>query len=533
MALSKPSRRYDLLFDPMKLSEALGYDFHLVGHGLDLIRSVGPAIVPATPGVMSSEPVPLFELNEKKKSRLVLWSRGHYKTSAVALYMVNLILAYPDIRILMMQSTAKNTRGLLREVKSHFDGTNEKSTLPRDFPKWCKTKTRLGTADGFISPARKRTHLKDMTVTVAGSKTVKTGQHFDFQFYDDLVNDQNFRNQEIQERLIEDFDRYTALLDPGGFKTVTGTRYSFGDLYGYLIRRDAERNEWDISVKTCWKDDVEANGPFFPRLALEGRNPIGFTTEMLKAIQADNPASFSCQYLNQPLIAGNQLFTQELLMSKVRMVTPERIPTLGPSILFLDLANSKRTEADHSVIVCGRQTVGRMYVCDVRAGKYSPLQLAHNTIEMVLRHRPSAVFIEGTPAGNYFIEYLRVIAAAKGIVLPIEPIKVTNNKDAKHLRISSIEGVLKNDSLFFLAGLPGWEEIVEQFTQFPRGRHDDEIDTISLMVQYYTQNSEIFMHRPVQTLMQYITRPTPLIDIVERQFSPAIDEESCGAYFAS
>jgi predicted phage terminase large subunit-like protein len=211
-------------------------------------------------------------------------------------------------------------------------------------------------------------------------------------------------------------------------------------------------------------------------------------------------------------------------------VTPEHIPTLGPAILFLDLAASKRVEADHSVIVAGRQFGGLMHVCDVRAGKYSPLQLANHTIDMVLRHRPVRVMIEGTAAGNYFIEYLRVIAASKGMFLPIEAIKVSNTKDAKHLRISAVEGVLSNGSLCFLAGLPGWDDIVEQFTEFPRGRHDDEIDTISLMVQYYTQNSEIFMHRPKQTLTQYITRPTPVSDFVQQNFE-STDDETCGSDF--
>lgn len=537
MALGKASRRFDLLFNPMKLSECLGYDFHRVEHGLDLVQAVGPVIRPIDPGSPSSDAVPLFDLDHHIKSRLVLWSRGHYKTSAVVLYMVNLILAYPDIRILMMQSTAKNTRGLLRELKSHFDGTNDRSTLHKEFSKWCKT-TRLGTADGFTSPARQRTHLKEMTVTVAGKRTVKAGQHYDFEFFDDLVTEQNFRNQDIQEELIDDFDHYTPLLDPGGFKTVTGTRYSFGDLYGALIRRDAEispetgkpRKEWSISVKTCWKNNDQSQGPFFPRQAIEGRNPIGFTTEMLLGIKADNPVNFSCQYLNQPLIAGLQLFTEEKLMRAVRLVSPQDYPSLGPAILFLDLAASKRSEADNSVILCGRQFGGLMHVCDVRAGKYSPLQLANHTIEMVLRHRPVRVMIEGTAAGNYFIEYLRVIAASKGIFIPIEAIKVSNTKDAKHLRISAVEGVLSNGSLCFLAGLPGWDSIVEQFTEFPRGRHDDEIDTISLMVQFYTQNSEIFMHRPQQTLTQYITRPTPVSDFVQQQFE-STDDETCGSDF--
>lgn len=493
MALKRANRRFELLFDPMKLSEALGYDFHMIEHGAELVRSVGPAILPIDPASPSSEAIPLFDL-PGAKNRLVLWSRGHFKTSAVVLYIVNLILAYPDIRILLMQATAKNTRGLLREIKSHFDGSNNRSTLAKDFPKWCR-EVRLGTADGFVSPARQRTHLKEWTVGVASPRSVKAGQHYDAMFADDLVNETNFRSKELQEKAIEDFNHYTPLIEPGGIKTVTGTRYSFGDLYGHIIRTDAERREWEISVKTCWKDGDFRNGVLFPQVKTEDNRTIGFTTELLERIQKDDPATFSCQYLNQPLIAGQQLFTEPLLMGAVR---PRDIRVeVGPAILFVDLhgggQNTSSSDLDKSVCLCGRQDVnGNKYVCDIKSGHNSPMQLAHIILDMALQYRPLKACIEGTAAGNYFVEYLRVIANEKGIALPVETIKVRNNKDAKKLRISALEGPLKAGKLFFLANLPGWTDIVEQFTTFPRGRHDDEIDTISLMNQYYDSQSQGF-----------------------------------------
>src|SRR5208282_733899 len=167
-------------------------DFSSVNHGIDLIRSVGPDV---TETEKLGEPAQFFEL-DAIKNRLVLWSRGHFKTSAVVLKIVQLVLCYPDIRILLMQSTVKNSRGLLREVKSHFNGQNQMSKLPTLFPEFCNTETRMGTAEGFVSPARKRTHLKEWTVGIASPKSVKTGQHYDAMFADDLVNDQNFRSKE-------------------------------------------------------------------------------------------------------------------------------------------------------------------------------------------------------------------------------------------------------------------------------------------------------------------------------------------------
>lgn len=529
--LSLLEKRRRCLFDPLYLSEALGYNFHETSHGAELIASIGPKVIESD---KLGEAVPLFELSQTK-SRLCLWSRGHHKTSAVALYIVNLILAYPDVRIVLMQSTVKNTRGLLREVKSAFDGTNERSKLPQIFPGHCKTKTRLGTTDSFISPARKRTHLKESTCTVASPKSFKAGLHFDFEFFDDLVSERNYRNQELQENLIEDFNHLTPLLDPGGYVTVTGTRYSFGDLYGYILKRDVERKEWAISVKNCWKEGDRTKGVLFPQIVTSDGRTIGFTPELLNSIEKNDPVTFSHQYLNTPIAAGTALFTDEMLMRALRAVSPDQVSALGPPILFMDLASSKGKGADNSVIVCGRQAHGKMHVCDIRSGQWdSTFTIAENVIDMVLRHRPVRVEIEGTAAGKYFIDYLKLVATGKGIHVPIEPIKVSNQPDAKDLRIGALEGLLRTGRLLFLLGLPNWADLAKMFCQWQpgyRGRHDDEIDTIALMAQFYAQNADIYQHQKTYTLLDYITRPQPLPEIVQRASEPPLYAETLGSGF--
>lgn len=534
MSAGRPTQRerqQQLLFDPLKLSEALGYDFHKTAHGLELIRSIGPAVIPNPAQLAFPSPIPFGELSPLK-NYLVLWSRGHFKTSAVALVIVNLILAYPDIRILIMQSTAVNAKGLLMEVKSHFNGRNDRSQLPAIFPEFC-TEGRLGDAYRFTTPARRRV-FKEHTVTVAGEKTSKAGQHYDYMFADDLVTEQNFLNQEIQEKLIVEFNHYSSLLaGTRGYKTVTGTRYSFGDLYGHLIRKDKDRGEWSISVKNCWKNQRDpSDGPLFPECEAEPGRIVGFTTDQLLALQKDDPETFSCQYLNQPIIASQQIFTEEALMRAVRPLVTQ--VELGPAYQFIDLGG-KNDSNDSSVVVTGRQdAANRMYVCSLRSGRWTPLQFAHVILAEALVYRPVKVLVEGTAAGQYFVEYLRVIAAEKGIALNVDTIKVKTHKDAKRLRISAMDGPLKNGRLLFAAGLPNWLALVEQFVEFPRGRRDDEIDTISLMVQHFTSQSQVF--RPAFQGLPFFLR-APGIDYgVEKQLpipDPQPWRETCGDDFTN
>jgi predicted phage terminase large subunit-like protein len=119
---------------------------------------------------------------------------------------------------------------------------------------------------------------------------------------------------------------------------------------------------------------------------------------------------------------------------------------------------------------------------------------------MALVHRPKWVLIEGTASSTFFIDYLKVIAKDKNIVLDIQPMKVSNNKDAKRLRISAVAGAIKSGRCAFLAGLPGWAALVQQFCEFPKGRHDDEIDTVAMMVQFYSNQTALYDPLPTQNL---------------------------------
>src|SRR5579859_7922017 len=225
--------------DKLFLAGILGYDFQadihqdlfdqyipfdnrplkqdLVTTGADGKKTVIPA----------GTPKPYFD-QHKIKDRLTLWSRGFFKTTSIVVEIVQTILNFPDVSIMLMQSTQKNTQQLLREVKGHFDGSNPNSKLDEVFPEFCRAK--LGTAMAFTVPARQRVR-KDPTVFVASPKSVKAGLHPDVGFFDDLVTEINYRSPELMAKVIEDFGHFVPLINPGGYRYVTGARYTFGDLY--------------------------------------------------------------------------------------------------------------------------------------------------------------------------------------------------------------------------------------------------------------------------------------------------------------
>jgi predicted phage terminase large subunit-like protein len=443
---------------PFSLGQCLGYDMQEDVH-TELFQS----------------------LQTEKDKRLILWPRGHFKTSAVVVFVVWMILRNPNIRILVMQATLGLTKLWVKEIRSHFDGENHKSKLPELFPEFCGDQKALkGSSLQFTVPARTRNHLKESTITAASPRATKTGQHYDLMCFDDLVNTSNFRNVELLDKLESEFYHFLPLLDPGSFGVlVTGTRYSFADIYARIIAKDKGVGEWEISVREVFKAD---GALLFPQRVTKDGRKIGFTAELLASLKRDDPEMFAPQYLNRVMAAGNQLFPTSLLMQSTKSTQDKEYPANAPCIFTVDLAEGKTAYADSSVIAVGSSDYrGRVWCKDMVGGQFSPHILANTIITMFFKWRPVKILIEKQPGAEFFGEFLRTLAKEKGLWLPIDYIKVAKQKDAKYIRIAALENAFKTARLFLLAGITDYEKVTEELEQFPRGRHDDRPDVLALL----------------------------------------------------
>jgi predicted phage terminase large subunit-like protein len=453
---------------------------------------------------------PAFKMPWQFEQRdvLVLWSRGHFKTTAAMVVLViQAILIDPEITILIMQGNIKNTQERLKEIASHFLGTAKGSRFTEVFPEFCYhddiSKQEQGlppvrhglamTKDSFVTPARTRRQTPQATVTVASPKTIKTGQHFRLGIFDDLVNDQNYRSRALLRKVQEDFDMCFPLIDPGCPRFVSGTRYAFGDLYDVIVDRTKQapgkmRAEWRVNITTCWKDDNEPAGiPRFPQYQGKDGNTHGFSPEILWQIKQDSPSVYASQYLNKPMLESQQILTAEDMDAAT--ILPHQAPPLSPPILFIDLAAEGDAEPDDSVIVIGKTDAqGIMYAVGGAGDKWNIPQLGAQVIKYALEVRPAKILIEETSSAKYFVEYLRMAIRDLGLNLPIDYIKINNQKGAKAIRIKAYAGHVKSGRLKFFVGLSYWAKLVKQSIQFQanmKHTHDDYPDTMALMCNVY------------------------------------------------
>jgi phage terminase large subunit-like protein len=459
------------------------------------------------------------------KNRLILWPRGHFKTSAEVVEVVQLILNFPNIRILIMSGKESLAKEILGVVKAQFEDNQKVKQL---FPEFCGDD--LGNTQSFKVRNRDNSTLRAPTVSISTEKSVKSGSHFDVIFCDDLVHDKNYRTADLIESTRLSYMHVSALLDPGGYMYLIGTRYTFDDLYGWILdtvtyngsvplqplgtyelaQGWTEQNyksadsTWVISSRSCWKKFLDTKGAV---VRTELLFPQRFSIEKLQSEQRKDPIFFSCQWENTPLAGGSQTFTEELING--HLVQFEQVPQRGPVIVIWDTASGLSDDADESVGIAARiGPSGKVYVIDCVAGRFQPHELVQNIVGMVFKWRPVKLLIEKANGAVYLDPLLQNFCHTNRIQsLPLEWIVPKNAKNAKQARILALQSILKQDRLYFFAGLPNLDRLRTQFIKFPATKHDDYPDVVSLLMEIVPF---IQLNNPLETHPAFRPQQTPL-----------------------
>lgn len=176
------------------------------------------------------EPIAVLESDAKRK--LVVLPRGTFKTSvAVVAYAIWRILRNPNLRICIDSELFTNSKKTLREIAMHLT-SNRMTDLFGDFK-----------GDGIWNESEllinQRTLIrKEATFTCSGIGAQKTGQHYDIAILDDMNSPQNSNTKENREKVIQHYQYYTSILDPGGEIVIVGTRYHTDDLIGHVLANE-------------------------------------------------------------------------------------------------------------------------------------------------------------------------------------------------------------------------------------------------------------------------------------------------------
>jgi phage terminase large subunit-like protein len=489
-------------------------------------------------------PVPFDQLDPKHK-RMVLWSRGTCKTTSIRVVMIQAMLNYPNIRICFLTGGDKLAKLQLAALKQHLEHPTEE--FLHLFPEYCTKSIQnkkgdwhdipaiMGNSQQFTIPCRSTVVFAEPTFKISTARSVKSGGHFSLLVADDLVNDQNYQNSGALEKCYQSYVDTIPLLEPTGFLVMTGTRYSFGDTYERIqesAQTVGDLSNWHFSIRGCWSKGIcecrhaecfhdpsiniaeppcqypacacqgftcsaglAANTPnsdvLFPMTRKRNGEPFGHTKTYLLGIKAEDERAFACQYLNQPIAAFEQQFSEALIGAQTIFDPNMMPPFLAPTYIVGDPAFTAGSEnRDESCLWVFRVWLGAYWFFDCIAGRWASNELVENILKLIRMYKPTSVFLEKTAASDAINNLLIARAPDFNMYgsLPIVWTTPSNRKDAKMLRIGAAQSWLIGKRVWIyrnmLSDPQAYDKLVLQLVRFPRnGKHDDRADAFAMALE--------------------------------------------------
>src|SRR3990167_6772640 len=238
-----------------------------------------------------------FITDKKDKKKLVLIPRGHLKSKLITVgYTIQQIIKNPKIRILIYSATWSTAADLVAAIQKQLQGCEMITNIWGDFSvgarEWSQDKIRLAQND-----------KRESTVTAAGIDNNLVGGHYDIIIMDDVVNRDNIGTAEQIRKVIQKYRDSLDLLEPNGQLIVIGTRWHYGDLYGWILDNSEIKSSYEILVKEAFSGNIQTGEGF------EALWPGKFTLKELRTRLAEEGWShFSAQYLNNPVPEENATF---------------------------------------------------------------------------------------------------------------------------------------------------------------------------------------------------------------------------------
>lgn len=405
-------------------------------------------------------------VNRKSLRKLLLVPRGHLKTAMITKgFSIQSLLRNPDVRILIANQVWDKAREMLYEIKQLL---TEKTDLPKLFGNFVSERWR---EDDIVIKQRRKA-LAAPTIGTSGVEAELTSSHYDIIILDDLQGEKNYQSPEQREKVKRYYRSMIDLIEPGGLIIVIGTRWHLDDVYQYIM--DNENEYYDITVRQV----IENGKIIFPKKfqkkfdpKTKSWEPVSYHCEDYITYLKKRPSEeFYSQYMNNPIDSENQIFKKDYFKYYERR--PERLFVA----MTIDPAISEKQSADYfSINVSGMDENYKIYVLDTIKGHWKVAESIDNIFTTYEKWHPSVVGLETVAYQKALKSWLEEKMRERGVYFPITELK-HNTNETKEFRIKALEPFYR-DGLVFHA--PWMKSLEAELLQFPKGKHDDEIDALA------------------------------------------------------
>lgn len=200
----------------------------------------------------------------------------------------------------------------------------------------------------------------------------------------------------------------------------------------------------------------------------------------LMLMRVMNPDAFDSEYQNDPVSENQRIFKEEWFDYW------QILPEIKEIYIAVDPSLAKKAKADNSAIVTlGRGKDNYLYVIEADIKRRKPDQIIDDLISKCITYQDKLkkVGIEAIQFQYFFAQECGRRALAQNIVLPIEPLQSTSDKE---LRIKGLVPFIKNGYIKFH---PSQKKLLDELRRFPKGS-DDGMDALKYSVDLVFPNNK-------------------------------------------
>ena len=339
---------------------------------------------------------------------------------------------------------------------------------------------------------RLRTETKTECITTSSGSRVAlsvggsiTGRGADFIIIDDPLKAEDGASESARTNVIEWYDGTlsTRLNDKeSGVIIVVMQRLHQEDLAGYLIERGGWHN---LNLPAIAIDDQCVRiGPDEVHCRKEGDvlHPERESDETLERIKTEvGSLQFSAQYQQSPVPREGNLIKRKWL--KTYETAPERRPGVRIAQSW-DIATTTDERNNYSVCTTWAIKQKEYYLLDVWRDRLEFPDLRRKIVNHALRHEAQTVLIEKTGPGQQLIQDLKR-DTTRGFP---NPIGVRPEGD-KLVRMEAQTPRMEGGHVLLPKEAPWLAVFVEELLAFPRGKHDDQVDSVSQFLKWAWNDS--------------------------------------------
>jgi predicted phage terminase large subunit-like protein len=307
-----------------------------------------------------------------------------------------------------------------------------------------------------------------LAISVDGSVTGRGG---DIIIIDDPLRPMEALSDKMREHVNRwFFNTLLSRLDDKlhGAIVVLMQRLHVDDLVGVLQRGG---DEWTVlSLPAIAEQDEQipiGNGKVHWRRAGDLLHPEREPMSVLESLRSQLGAdTFAAQYQQQPVSPEGAMIKRGWVRRYDQLPTPRH----RRIIQSWDTASKEGGENDYSVCTTWLVHENKYYLVDVLRGRFDYPTLKARAIAHAQRHKPYQILIEDAGVGTALVQELKI---AQFSAIPIKP------EYDKKIRMSIQSGKFESGQVLLPSQASWLADLEAELFAFPRGRHDDQVDSIS------------------------------------------------------